>query len=320
MRLALRERVIPASNSVDAPTMANDLVYDIGMHSGNDTAFYLACGFRVLAVEADPALVGTAKRRFEAEIESEKLVILNVGLAEHAATSEFWINELRPALNSFNRALTARCGEPHHSILIPCRRLDEILSMYGTPHYMKIDIEGHDIVCCDQLSPGNKPQYISVEMSRIELLLKLRDLGYDRFKLVNQHDLLPVGSHDIEPHVQALRFMYRFANHGIEQRQLSRRLGRASAAMILQLASALGVWGATKPFRSNRLPQWNFAEGGVVGTYSGTFGEDLPGEWLTWEKIAYLWHRDLREYQKMGLEFSCDLHASASQAKSPTHA
>jgi FkbM family methyltransferase len=291
--------------------MANDLIYDIGMHNGNDAAFYLACGFRVLAVEADPDLVAAANRRFKVEIESGKLVVLNVGIAEHSSTAEFWINEVRPALNSFSRRLTARSGEPHHSLSIQCRRLDGILSEYGIPLYMKIDIEGNDIVCCDQLSTGAKPHYISVEMSRVELLLKLRDLGYDRFKLINQLDLQPIESRDIELHVHVLRSIHRFANSRLADRKLSRRVGRAGAAKVLQLAHAFGAWEVTQPFKSRLLPEWNFAEGDT-GTYSGTFGEDLPGEWLTWEEIAYLWHRDLREYQKMGRELCCDLHASVS--------
>ena len=35
------------------------LAYDIGMHNGDDTAYYLAKGFRVVAVEADCHVAGT---------------------------------------------------------------------------------------------------------------------------------------------------------------------------------------------------------------------------------------------------------------------
>jgi FkbM family methyltransferase len=291
--------------------MANDLIYDIGMHVGHDTAFYLACGFRVLAVEADPELVAAAQKRFQLEIESKRLTILNFGVAEHAATAPFWINELRPSLNSFSRELTARSGEPHHSILIPCRRLDAILSEYGIPFYMKIDIEGHDLVCCDQLSTDTKPKYISVEMSRVELLLKLRDLGYERFKLINQSDLQPVGPREIDFHVHVLRSLHRLANYRKSDRNLSLRFKRAGAAKVLQLASALGAWEIKRIFKSRLVPEWDFAEG-EFGTYSGSFGEDLPGEWLSWEEIAYLWHREMNEHQKVGRELLCDLHATVS--------
>jgi 16S rRNA A1518/A1519 N6-dimethyltransferase RsmA/KsgA/DIM1 with predicted DNA glycosylase/AP lyase activity len=60
----------------------NDLVYDIGMNNGDDTAFYLACGFRVVAVDADPHLAALAAKRFKAELEAGRLTILNVGIAD----------------------------------------------------------------------------------------------------------------------------------------------------------------------------------------------------------------------------------------------
>ena len=40
------------SELLDTPKHA-DLIYDVGMHRGEDTAFYLRKGFRVVAVEAD---------------------------------------------------------------------------------------------------------------------------------------------------------------------------------------------------------------------------------------------------------------------------
>ena len=36
--------------------MKRDLIYDIGMNNGDDTAFYLIRGYRVLAIEANPEL------------------------------------------------------------------------------------------------------------------------------------------------------------------------------------------------------------------------------------------------------------------------
>ena len=38
-----------------------DLVYDVGMHKGEDTEFYLRKGFRVIAFEADPDLAHSGR-------------------------------------------------------------------------------------------------------------------------------------------------------------------------------------------------------------------------------------------------------------------
>src|SRR4051812_12299597 len=42
----------------------DNLIIDVGMHDGGDTAFYLAKGFDVVAVEADPGLAQAGAERF----------------------------------------------------------------------------------------------------------------------------------------------------------------------------------------------------------------------------------------------------------------
>ena len=44
------------------------LVYDVGMHRGDDTAYYLHKGFRVVGVEANPAMADHLRGRFKSEI------------------------------------------------------------------------------------------------------------------------------------------------------------------------------------------------------------------------------------------------------------
>jgi hypothetical protein len=64
---------------------------------------------------------------------------------------------------------------------------------YGVPRYIKIDIEGADMVCLQKLAEVEiKPDYVSVESdkksldgTRAELEL-LSSLGYDRFKAIQQ--------------------------------------------------------------------------------------------------------------------------------------
>ena len=46
-----------------------DLIYDLGMHVGQDTEFYLKKGFRVVAVEANPILAELGASRFQSEID-----------------------------------------------------------------------------------------------------------------------------------------------------------------------------------------------------------------------------------------------------------
>ncbi|MCZ2153852.1 MAG: hypothetical protein LC114_08145 [Bryobacterales bacterium] len=61
---------------------SNDLIIDVGMCDGADTAYYLFKGFRVIAIDADPILCEKASRRFADEIAEKRLEILNLGIAQ----------------------------------------------------------------------------------------------------------------------------------------------------------------------------------------------------------------------------------------------
>jgi len=41
-----------------------DLIFDVGMNNGDDAGFYLECGFKVVAVEANEAFCGQVAARF----------------------------------------------------------------------------------------------------------------------------------------------------------------------------------------------------------------------------------------------------------------
>jgi len=74
------------------------LIFDIGVGNGDDTAFYLAKGFRVVAVEANPVLVAAAKRRFDEDIQAGRLAIVEKAIATKPGRTSFDIHRSKPAL------------------------------------------------------------------------------------------------------------------------------------------------------------------------------------------------------------------------------
>jgi hypothetical protein len=62
------------------------LIYDVGMHNGDDTAYYLRRGFRVIAIEPNPALVATAAERFRRWEDPRTLLWASAGLG----SNPFW--------------------------------------------------------------------------------------------------------------------------------------------------------------------------------------------------------------------------------------
>jgi hypothetical protein len=53
------------------------LIFDVGANNGDDTAAYLARGFRVIAVEANPFLCEDLHKRFANDINLGRAVVVN---------------------------------------------------------------------------------------------------------------------------------------------------------------------------------------------------------------------------------------------------
>ena len=77
--------------------------------------------------------------------------------------------------------------------------MDAILSEFGIPVYMKIDIEGKEFDCLEALKNMPTPKFISVEDKRLDpatgippVLEMLNSLGYKYFNLVSQSDFRPL--------------------------------------------------------------------------------------------------------------------------------
>ncbi len=168
--------------------MIADLIYDVGMNNGDDTAYYLFKGYRVVAVEANPTLIEKARERFPDEIRRGQLELVNVAIGPKEETASFWICESRSEWNSFDRRIASREGLSHHAIDVQCRPFRSLLKQFGVPSYLKIDIEGHDHYCVADLDPRDLPKYVSLEMGELGPFFALRDLGYNGFKLITQND------------------------------------------------------------------------------------------------------------------------------------
>jgi len=62
-----------------------NLIYDVGLHRGEDTDFYLKKGFDVVALEANPELIAQCKLRFQDAIAHGRLRIIEGAIAPTSA-------------------------------------------------------------------------------------------------------------------------------------------------------------------------------------------------------------------------------------------
>ena len=241
--------------------MIDNLVYDVGMNNGDDSAFYLFKGFRVVAIEADPTLIKEAEKRFLPEIAAGRLLLVNCAIsAAGEDVAPFWICEGKSKWNSFDRAVASRDGHSCHAIDVRRVPFEDVLHEHGVPYYLKIDIEGHDHYCVAAIDAVDAPKYISVEMEGLEDLIRLRDKGYDRFKIIRQEDFSQL-RHD-PPDLASL----------------VKRWVHASPAAAAAMRSA----GRIRRLIHQPPPPWPFVYGS-----SGPFGEEAAGEWQTFNEAAY---------------------------------
>lgn len=252
--------------------MTSRTVFDIGMNNGDDTAYYLHKGFKVVAVEANPQLAESATRRFQGEIAAGRLTILNVGIADVEGVLPFWVCERHSEWSSFDRTVASRENSPHHVIEVATRRFDSILKEYGVPYYLKTDIEGHDELCLRSLQPGQLPEYISVEVSDLVLLDLLARLGYTRFKCISQYHYLPL---QLPPSPQ--QRVYENAEGLLKnENALLRPLKKFGGRRVLEKVKRA----------SRREGDWVFPFGS-----SGPFGESLPGNWMNHHQMRTTFER-----------------------------
>ena len=172
--------------------MHQDLIYDVGMNNGDDTAYYLRRGFRVVAIEADTRLAKCAAERFSTQISSGQLRILNIGITAEEGELPFWICETRSQWSSFDRKIASRDGNPHREVMVPCRRFASVLEEFGVPYYLKVDIEGNDILCLQDLNPQRLPRFFSMETADPDSITLMARRGFKRFKAISQYYFLPI--------------------------------------------------------------------------------------------------------------------------------
>ncbi len=266
-----------------------DLIIDVGMHNGDDTAYYLSRGFRVVAIDANPKLCESGMQRFSHEIQSGRLVIKNVGVANQTGDLTFWINSDIDEVSSFDQTMASRFGGQVDPVIVQTVRFHEILQEYGTPHYLKIDIEGLDSLCLRDLDGNHLPKYLSVEAHSLEPLFLLYEAGYREFKCINQmyHSTPQAGIRNTSHTRRGLSELWTGIGVDFTGSNLGHKLDHARKRVWRGLKRR--VWGESPQPLAVRAPRPSQDNGQVsVGT-SGYFGEETAGEWRDLNSIAYDW-------------------------------
>ncbi len=181
-------------------TYKKDLIFDVGMHRGEDARFYLAKGYQVVGFEANPDLVEYCNREFSKEISEGRITIVSGAIVPSQFQQPTTVQFYRNVDHSIWGTVVPRWAERNENygagssvIEVPTVDLVDQLKKTGVPYYLKIDIEGMDHVCIEALfHVADKPAYVSYEggwekwKTEIKQLRQLRKNGYTSFQLVHQ--------------------------------------------------------------------------------------------------------------------------------------
>ena len=251
-----------------------DLIFDIGVANGDDSAFYLRSGHRVIGVEANPLVIPKIQQRFRSEIADERYVLVPMAIGESAGEAPFWICDDEPEWSSLFHGNASAKGASHHQVIVQTCEFQSLLERFGTPLYCKIDIEGSEHLCLRDMTGDRRPPYLSVELSDGEAQIRqLAGLGYARFKIISQTS---------------------FRQPGRTIASLKRGLGPTAAKVLAAIELHAGA------ARSR----------GGIGP-SGPFGEETHGRWLSAEDAIKL--NRLLDPPKKSADWY-DIHAALGDA------
>lgn len=179
-----------------------NLIYDVGMHHGQDTDYYLKRGYRVIGFEANPDNAEICRRRFAAAIDAGQLIVVEGAISENisqngsVARIKFFRNKDHSFWGSSAGDWAYRnevMGTSNEIIEVDAVDLKESFRRYGIPFYLKADIVGSETICLRALLDfDTKPDYLSIRSEKVifsrlaEEIELFEQLGYDRFQAVQQ--------------------------------------------------------------------------------------------------------------------------------------
>ena len=141
-----------------------DLVFDVGANVGLKTKAFLALGARVVAVEANPDCEEIIRRRCQGAVDAGLLHIVSCAVGPQSGRLPFFIHDENTTMSSGSEAfLGASDNVNWRKVDVEMVTLDDLIRRFGTPAFIKVDVEGMDADVLQGLR--QRPKFLSFEYS-----------------------------------------------------------------------------------------------------------------------------------------------------------
>lgn len=131
----------------------NALIFDIGAYDGHKTAAFLELADRVVCCEPDKHNFRTLQIRFRNY--RSRVFMENKALSDHPGTETYYVHHAGSAFNTLNpkwKQILEADGESRWNeniqfsdqVSVSLTTLNQLISQYGKPGFIKIDVEGYE--------------------------------------------------------------------------------------------------------------------------------------------------------------------------------
>lgn len=123
-----------------------DLVFDVGANHGDKTWAFRRLAKRVVSIEPDETCFAALRTRYGRD---KGVCLENVALGERPGVGTFFIEEDGSAYNTLSEKerdwLVSAHKQNIRKVPVPVETLDNMIAKYGTPDFLKIDVEGGEL-------------------------------------------------------------------------------------------------------------------------------------------------------------------------------
>jgi len=122
------------------------LVFDVGANHGDKTWAFRQMAKKVVSIEPDGACFAALQTRYRRD---KGVCLENVALGDRAGVGTFFVEEDGSAYNTLSEKERDWLASTHkrnlRKVSVPVSTLENMIAKYGTPDFLKIDVEGGEL-------------------------------------------------------------------------------------------------------------------------------------------------------------------------------